>query len=96
MRGWSQRDLANAVGLLPSAISHLETGNRGPSNHTLIRVANALDVTTDYLLGRVDEPGVVDDPMSVAIGRLSSRDRNLLWSIIGWLSADGRQRRMAS
>ena len=39
----------------PSAISHFETGTRKPSFDNLRRLADALEVNTDYLLGRVDQ-----------------------------------------
>ena len=57
LRKMSQGDLAVKTGLQPSAISHFETGNRSPSFDNLKRLADALTVTTDYLLGRADEPG---------------------------------------
>lgn len=53
-RGLSQGALADKAGLQPSAISHFETGTRKPSFDNLRRLADALEVTTDYLLGRVD------------------------------------------
>lgn len=53
--GLSQSDLADRTKLQPSAISHFETGTRKPSFDNLRILADALDVTTDYLLGRVDE-----------------------------------------
>jgi len=53
----SQGDLAETSGLQPSAISHFETGNRSPSFDNLKRLADALTVTTDYLLGRAADPG---------------------------------------
>ena len=53
----SQGDLATKSGLQPSAISHFETGNRSPSFDNLKRLADALTVTTDYLLGRAEDPG---------------------------------------
>jgi transcriptional regulator with XRE-family HTH domain len=52
-RGLSQSELADAAGLQPSAISHFETGTRKPSFDNLRLLADTLDVTTDYLLGRV-------------------------------------------
>jgi transcriptional regulator with XRE-family HTH domain len=55
IRGLGQGVLAHRAGLQPSAISHFETGARKPSFDNLRRLANALDVTTDYLLGRVDD-----------------------------------------
>jgi len=54
-RGLSQSELAVRSGLQPSAISHFETGARKPSFDNLRLLADALDVTTDYLLGRVAE-----------------------------------------
>ena len=57
LRKMSQGDLATKSGLQPSAISHFETGNRSPSFDNLKRLADALTVTTDYLLGRAADPG---------------------------------------
>src|SRR4051812_33811147 len=54
-RELSQDGLAKLANLQPSAISHFETGTRKPSFDNLRRLADALDVTTDYLLGRVKE-----------------------------------------
>jgi transcriptional regulator with XRE-family HTH domain len=54
-RGLTQGELAARSGLQPSAISHFETGARKPSFDNLRLLADTLDVTTDYLLGRVAE-----------------------------------------
>jgi len=54
-RGLSQQELAARTGLPPSSISHFEGGARKPSFDNLRRLANALEVSTDYLLGRVEE-----------------------------------------
>lgn len=54
-RGLTQGELAERAGLQPSAISHFETGTRKPSFDNLRLLADTLDVTTDYLLGRVTD-----------------------------------------
>lgn len=54
-RGLNQGELAQKTGMQPSAISHFETGTRKPSFDNLRILADSLDVTTDYLLGRVNE-----------------------------------------
>ena len=79
LRQWSQNDLATRAGLPPSSIAHFETGSRKPSFDTLRRVANALEVTTDYLLGRADEPTLAEsgDPLFRDVGKLTGRDRDL-------------------
>lgn len=56
LRKLSQSELAGLSGLQPSAVSHFETGRRSPSFDNLRRLADALDVTIDYLLGRVEDP----------------------------------------
>jgi transcriptional regulator with XRE-family HTH domain len=58
LRGLSQTDLAKRTGLQPSAVSHFETGNRAPSFDNLKRLADALSVSIDYLLGRSATPDV--------------------------------------
>jgi transcriptional regulator with XRE-family HTH domain len=54
MRGLSQTDLASKTGLKQVAISFFETGRRAPSFGNLKRLADALEVTSDYLMGRSD------------------------------------------
>jgi transcriptional regulator with XRE-family HTH domain len=79
LRKWSQSDLASIAKMPPSSIAHFETGTRKPSFDTLRRLANALEVTTDYLLGRVDDPGLAEagDPLFKDVGKLTGSDREL-------------------
>lgn len=48
--GFSQTDLAKRAGLKPPAISQYESGNRNPSYEALIKLSNAMNVSTDYLI----------------------------------------------
>jgi transcriptional regulator with XRE-family HTH domain len=63
----------------PSSIAHFEAGARKPSFDTLRKLANALEVTTDYLLGRTDDPGLAEagDPLYRDVGKLTGHDREL-------------------
>lgn len=47
--GWTQKDLALASGLTQSAIGNYESGQREPSGQALVRLANALKVTPEWL-----------------------------------------------
>ena len=58
LRGMSQVELAKAMGLSSTSITHFERGTRKPSFDNLRKLAAALNVSTDYLLGRVDTPHV--------------------------------------
>jgi transcriptional regulator with XRE-family HTH domain len=79
LRKWSQTELAAKAGLPSSSIAHFETGSRKPSFDTLRKLANALDVTTDYLLGRTDNPALAeaDDPLYRDVGKLTGHDREI-------------------
>lgn len=58
-REWSQAELASRAGFQVSAISHFEKGRRTPSADNLQRLSDALGVSIDFLLGRVDETTAV-------------------------------------
>ncbi len=94
MRQWSQSDLAGRSGLSPSSIAHFETGSRKPSFDNLRRLANALEVTTDYLLGRVDNPALAQsgDPLFRDVGKLSGQDRELAKDFIDMLAKRGQSK----
>ena len=79
IRGFKQADLARNAGVPPSAISHFEAGERKPSFETLRRLAEALGVTIDFLLGRIDETeGLVDaDPLYRGFQEMNDEDRKL-------------------
>jgi len=51
-RGLSQADLAKLAGLQPAAIGHFERDRRKPSFANVRALAKALNISSDYLLGR--------------------------------------------
>lgn len=88
MRSWSQAELAKKTELPPSSIAHFETGSRKPSFDNLRRLAVALEVTTDYLMGRVDEPSVAQagDPLFRDVSKLSGNDREIAKNFLEMLA----------
>ncbi len=80
-RGLSQTDLAKRAGFQPSAISHFETGTRSPSFENLRRLADALGVSIDYLLGRQAEStaaGPVANRLHRNFEKMSSSDQEII------------------
>lgn len=51
-RGLSQTELGRLAGLQPAAIGHFERDRRKPSFANVRALAKALNVASDYLLGR--------------------------------------------
>jgi transcriptional regulator with XRE-family HTH domain len=85
MRNMNQEQLAGAAKLQSSAISHFETGKRKPSFDNLKRLADALGVTTDYLLGRTDDPeghGAPADPLYRDFQKLDKEGRDVARRVI--------------
>lgn len=53
--GLSQSQVARAAGMHPSAIAHIEAGNREPCAANIVKLCKALDISADYLLGLTKE-----------------------------------------
>ncbi|MDR2011894.1 MAG: helix-turn-helix domain-containing protein [Rhodanobacter sp.] len=93
LRKWNQGELADRSGMPPSSIAHFESGSRKPSFDTLRRLANALEVTTDYLLGRVDDPSLAQaaDPLFRDVSKLTGNDRELARDFLKMLATRSKQ-----
>ena len=84
----SQEDLAKKINTTKGTISNYENEHSTPSNEVLKDLANVLHTTTDYLLGRTDNPNPPGD-----LPNLTEKDeRDIakdLEDIINNLSTDG-------
>lgn len=52
----TQEELGKKINVTKVSISGYENGNRTPDTETLQKLADFFNVTTDYLLGRTDDP----------------------------------------
>jgi transcriptional regulator with XRE-family HTH domain len=80
IRQVGQEELAKKAGLPPSSISHFECGRRKPSLRNLVRLADALEMSADFLLGRQETPGraVEVEPAWQVFQKLSSEGREIV------------------
>ena len=53
-----KKDIANAAGVSIMGYYRYERGNRQPTADKLIKLADFFNVSTDYLLGRSDNPSM--------------------------------------
>jgi transcriptional regulator with XRE-family HTH domain len=95
LRQMSQSDLAEKAGLPPTSISHFEAGSRKPSFDNLRRLAEKLNVTADYLLGRVEEPTAMAgaDTLHRHAQNLSAADIELAENFMKMLQERNKQRK---
>ncbi|SEA52799.1 DNA-binding transcriptional regulator, XRE-family HTH domain [Thalassobacillus cyri] len=56
----TQQDMAKILGVTRPAYTAYERGSRKPDYDTLEKLADHFNVTTDYLLGRSDNPGKIE------------------------------------
>lgn len=57
-RGYSQKDMAESIGVAKSTYSLYESGNREPNVQTIKKIADVLNVSADELLG-IEEPSTI-------------------------------------
>jgi transcriptional regulator with XRE-family HTH domain len=88
MRRLTQIELGTKANLPSTSIAHFEAGSRKPSFDNLRKLAEALEVTTDYLLGRVAEPSMAEagDVLFRDIGKLSEYDRRIAENFLKMLT----------
>lgn len=80
-RGWSQGDLARECGLTPSGVAHFEAGRREPRLTSIVRLAEALDISADYLVGISNQPQASvarSSKIANLVGRMRSEDVEFL------------------
>jgi transcriptional regulator with XRE-family HTH domain len=88
-RGFTQSQLGARAGIGGASVSHFETGQRSPSLESLVKLAQALEVSTDALLGRAPiESGPQVDPIFLRASRADAQTLDTLRRIASTLLAD--------
>lgn len=94
-KGISQAELARRAHTSPGALSLIEQGKRIPGADIVVRLASALGVTADYLLGIKKLKALDDylkDPLVEAIlkelQKLSEKERGLALKIIKTIASE--------
>jgi len=80
----TQEDLAEALDMSPTHISVIERGVKTPKLETLVRIANALRVSTDMLLQDVAtyaNDGIASE-LSVSISKLPHQEQERVLNAI--------------
>jgi transcriptional regulator with XRE-family HTH domain len=102
-RGWSQQELADRVGVRQKQISSYERDVNVPSGEIFIKLANAFDVSLDYLAQRAPEsaPQVTIADLELLeriqyVDRLADDDRALVKQVMDLVILKDRFRKLAS
>ena len=84
-QGFNQAQLAQRAELQPSAIAHFEANRRKPSFENVRRLAKALDVSSDYLMGVKATVAFRNEE------KLTGDDREYVQSLIDKLAGKGKK-----
>ena len=84
-QGLNQAELAQRAEMQPSAIAHFEASRRKPSFENVRRLAKALDVSSDYLLGVQTMVAFRNEE------KLTKVDREYVQGLIDKLAGEGKK-----
>ena len=86
----TQEELAAMVDLSPTHISVIERGVKPPKLETLIRIANALGVSADFLLVDVVENATdgIACELSKTISKMPRREREKVLTVVRVMTED--------
>lgn len=99
-KGYTQKDLSETLHISPTAISHYENGSREPDVGVLIKIAECLDVSVDYLIGFTScnipyskltkqyIKGITTKELLYRLEKLDNEHKQLLVSLIGCFESD--------
>lgn len=76
--GFSQKQVAEKIGVSPSIVSGYETGERTPSTEVLLSLSYLYNVSTDYLLGKQ----AVAPNALIDVSKLTDKQKAALASLI--------------
>lgn len=76
--GYSQKQIADKLGLSPSIISAYETGERTPSTEVLLSISYIYNCSIDFLLGKQQET----PPFIFNTDGLTNKQINAIQSLI--------------
>lgn len=80
---FTQKELANKLGLTPKMVSFYENDERIPPADILVKLASIFKVSTDYLLGMVEQK------IPYGISSYSGQNENTGKSILFWIGKTG-------
>lgn len=92
----TMKALGNMIGVAESTVSMYETGKREPDHETLIKISQALDVSTDYLLCNTSLPqknqhtaipGMLDEDLVNILSGLTQQDAQRVRDFVEGLKA---------
>jgi transcriptional regulator with XRE-family HTH domain len=91
MRGFTQAELGSHASMAAASVSHFETGQRVPSLESIVRLADALEVSVDALLGREHvESGANVDPIFRRASQADAQTLSLVRRVTAALLDEGR------
>ena len=92
LRGLTQAQMGARAAVGAASISHFETGQRTPTLETLVKLADALNVNVDALLGRAPvESSAHVDPVFLQASKADTRTLETIRHVAAVILADANK-----
>ena len=93
-KGLRQEDLAEMIDLSAVYVGMLERGEKVASLETLVKIANALDVSADYLLCELVNNGykVKDSVLNEKLDSVCDEDRIKIYDVIDTMISHSKKK----
>ena len=90
-RGLTQEQLAERINIAPNYLGQIENGHRGVNITNLVKIANELEITFDYLLSDVNTSSIrktelLKEQWCELFNNRTPKERQLLINIVRDLS----------
>ena len=93
LRRMTQQEMGSRAAIAAASISHFETGQRTPTLETLVKLADALSVTVDALLGRAPlENSAQVDPIFLQASRADADTLETVRRVTAAILAESKSR----
>ena len=94
--GFSQKELANRIGVAPNTFNGYEKGNHDPKTSQLVKIALECKTSMDYLLGQTNDPTPVYEKKAPETEVSEAQEKSSIVSALtnmlqsaGWIGEDG-------
>lgn len=83
-------DMLSACGLSVNALSSMQSGGYYPRLEGISKIADYLNCSIDYLLGRTDKPDIITQSIKITATYNGDGEKNVLWNKYAILDSEDR------
>lgn len=88
-KGWTVNEMASRAAIVPQYLRDIERGQRDVSSTTVIKIANALEISPRELLGAPGEISPIGEQVARELEEADPRLRDVVLGLLRWVHESG-------